>query len=132
YGNNDAFCELLQVETDRSIPLTFQLGFSAGSVNGVVSDGKNQPFLAATCVLVPSSRGRTDLYKTASSDQNGKFNFANVPPGDYKLIAWEDVPSGAYLDPSFMKPYEGQTQSITVGKGAGATAQIKVIPAAAP
>jgi len=132
YGNADAFGELMQVETGRVIPLSVQLGFTAGSVTGTVDDLQGQPFPAATCVLIPSVRGRVDLYKTATSDQNGKFNFANVPPGDYKLIAWEDVPSGAYLDQTFLKLYEGQGQSITVNKGVSAAAQIKVIPAARP
>ena len=132
YGNTDAFGELLQVETGRALPLAVQLGFSAGSVNGIVEDSRSAAFQAATCVLIPASRGRTDLYKTATSDQNGKFTFANVPPGDYKVFAWEDVPSGAYLDQSYIKPYEGQGQSITINKGGAVTANIKVIPAATP
>jgi hypothetical protein len=129
YGNADAFGELIQVETDRNIPLSVQLGFSAGSVKGIVDDSRNQPFQAATCVLIPASRGRIDLYKTATSDQNGEFTFASVPPGEYKLIAWEDVPSGAWLDQSFLKRYEGQAHSISIGKGAPSTAMIRVIPA---
>jgi len=129
YGNSDAFSDLLQVETDRSNSLVIKVGFSPGSISGTVEDSHGQPFQAATCVLVPSSRGRVDLYKTVSSDQTGKFNFANVPPGDYKLAAWEDVPTEAYLDPAFFKPYEGQAQSITITKGSPSSVQIKVIPA---
>jgi len=130
YGNLDAFNDLLQVETDRTNSLVVQVGFSAGSVSGTVEDSHGQPFQAATCVLVPSSRGRVDLYKTVSSDQTGRFNFANVPPGDYKLVAWEDVPSGAYLDPVFFKQYEAQAKAITIAKGSPSSEQIKVIPAA--
>jgi hypothetical protein len=129
YGNADAFGELIQVETDRNIPLSVQLGFSAGSVKGIVSDSRNQAFQAATCVLIPASRGRIDLYKTATSDQNGEFTFANTPPGEYKLLAWEDIPAGAYLDAAFLKQYEGQAQAVTVSKGSPTTAQLRVIPA---
>jgi len=130
YGNADAFSEQLQVETGKNLPLAVQLGFTPGSVTGSVEDYKGQPFQAATCVLVPASRGRIDLYKTASSDQTGKFTFANVPPGDYAVFAWEDVPSGAYLDQAFLKPFESQARSVTINKGASVAAQIKVIPAA--
>jgi len=130
YGNADAFGELVQVETGRSVPLAVQIGFSPGSVTGTVNDSRGQTFQAATCVLIPASRGRIDLYKTASSDQFGKFTFANVPPGEYKIAAWEDVPSGAYLDQAFLKPYEGQFQSITINKGVSVSALIKVIPSA--
>jgi hypothetical protein len=129
YGNADAFSELLQVETGKNLPLSVQIGFSAGSVTGSVEDYKGQPFQAATCVLVPALRGRIDLYKTASSDQSGKFTFANVPPGDYSVFAWEDVPSGAYLDQVYLKPFEAQAHSVSINKGASVSTQIKVIPA---
>jgi hypothetical protein len=132
YGTTDAFSDLLQVETDRANSLLVQIGFSPGTVTGTVEDSRSQPFPAATCVLVPASRGRVDLYKSVSSDQTGRFNFANVAPGDYKLVAWEDVPSGAYLDPAFFKQYEAQAQSITVTRGSSASAEIKVIAAATP
>ena len=38
YGNADAFSELLQVETGKNVPLTVQIGFSAGSVTGSVEE----------------------------------------------------------------------------------------------
>jgi len=29
-----------------------------------------------------------------------------LPPGPYKLFAWESIPSGAHQNPDFMKAYE--------------------------
>ena len=80
-------------------------------------------------MLVPASRNRLDLYRTATSDQNGHFTFANVPPGDYKILAWEDVPRGAYTDPAFLKNYEDRGRAITIDKGENESVQIAVIPA---
>ena len=96
---------------------------------GDVTDAKDQPFQAATSVLVPNSRNRTDLYKSATSDQNGKFNLTNVAPGDYKLFVWEAIPAGAYFDSTYLKAFEDKGKPITIGKAAAARAQMYVIPA---
>lgn len=130
YQNNDVMSEPLQVEQGQAAAaLTIQVGFQPGTVTGDVRDGKDMPFQAATCVLVPTARNRIDLYKTASSDQNGKFTFSNVAPGDYKLFAWESVPSGAYEDATYMRPFEDKGKPVIIGKGATIPTQISVIPA---
>ena len=82
-------------------------------------------------MLIPNARNRTDLYKTAASDQNGKFNLTNVAPGDYKLFAWESIPSGAYSDAAYLRPFEDKGKPITVGKSASIPVQMNVIPATA-
>src|SRR5205809_4120364 len=37
------------------------------------------------------SYNRIDLFKTARTGESGEFRFESVPPGDYKLFAWEDI-----------------------------------------
>jgi hypothetical protein len=54
--------------------------------------------------------------------------FNGVAPGDYKVIAWEDVPQGAYLNADFVAPYEDRAQSIHVDRASSTAAQVKVIP----
>jgi hypothetical protein len=130
YGNVEVLNNGMQVEPGQTgSTLSIQIGFQPGTVTGDVTDGKAQPFQAATCVLVPNARNRTDLYKTAASDQNGKFNLTNVAPGDYKLFAWESIPSGAYFDAAYLRPFEDKGKPITIGKGASQPAQLNVISA---
>jgi hypothetical protein len=109
--------------------LAIQLGFQPGTLAGSVTDAKDQPFQAATSVLVPNLRNRTDLYKSATSDQNGKFNLTNVAPGDYKLFVWEAIPAGAYFDATYLRPFEDKGKPISIGKSAAAMVQMNVIPA---
>jgi uncharacterized surface anchored protein len=130
YGSAEVLNEPLQVEAGQTgSTLSLQLGFQPSTVTGDVRDSKDQPFQAATCVLVPNARNRLDLYKTAASDQNGKITFSNVAPGDYKLFAWEAVPTGAYQDADYLRPFEDKGKVLTIGKGASLQAQINVIPA---
>jgi hypothetical protein len=130
YGNNEVLNQPLQVDAGQTGSiLSFLLGFQPGTVTGDVRDSKDQPFQAATCVLVPNARNRLDLYKTAASDQNGKITFTSVAPGEYKLFSWESVPTGAYQDADYLHPFEDKGKVLTIGKGGSQQAQITVIPA---
>jgi hypothetical protein len=130
YGNSDVVNDVMQVDPGQTgNSLSVLLGFQPGTVAGSVTDAKDQPFQAATSVLVPNSRNRTDLYKSATSDQNGKFNLTNVAPGDYKLFVWEAIPAGAYFDATYLRPFEDKGKPITIGKSAASAVQMTVIPA---
>jgi len=125
-GSTDALGDPLQV--DQTGQLALQIGFAPGQVGVTVSDSVGQPFAGAITVLIPSVRNRVDLYKTATSDQSGQVVFTGVAPGDYKVIAWEDVPQGAYLNADYVQPYEDRGQSVHVERTSSVSAQLKVIP----
>jgi hypothetical protein len=126
FGSSDALGEPISI--DQAVPLSLQIGFTPGQVSVNVTDPVGQPFPGAITVLVPVTRNRVDLYKTATSDQSGQVVFAGVAPGDYKVIAWEDVPQGAYLNADFLQPFEDRAQSIHVDRASSVSAQLKVIP----
>jgi hypothetical protein len=126
FGSADALGDALQV--DQTGQLALQIGFAPGQVGVTVSDSVGQPFAGAITVLIPSVRNRTDLYKTATTDQSGQVVFTGVAPGDYKVIAWEDVPQGAYLNSDYVQPYEDRGQSVHVDRTSSVSAQLKVIP----
>ena len=69
------------------------------------------------------------LYKTASTDQNGRFTVKGVRPGEYKIYAWEEVEQGAYMDPDFVKPHESAGEAVSIKDSAQATVQLKAVPA---
>ena len=39
------------------------------------------------------------LFKTAATDQDGHFTMRGLPPGPYKIFAWEELDPFAYFDP---------------------------------
>ncbi len=105
----------------------------AGVVSGVAQNSDtSQPAPGATAVLVPKEKERAGnfaFYQQATTDQHGGFTFKNVAPGDYKVYAWEDVESSAWMDPEFMKPLEAKGESVTVGESAQASVQVNLISA---
>ena len=52
----------------------------------------------------------------------------NLNPGDYRIYAFEEIEFSAWLDPEYMKPFEGRGEKITVREGAPQTVRITLIP----
>ena len=89
---------------------------ASGSVAGVVQDAYDKPALGTTVVLVPEPRlrGRIDLFQSASTDQSGRYEFKGIPPGEYKVFAWDDVEPGIWHDPEVLRKYEKGGEPVTV------------------
>lgn len=96
--------------------LNIVLSAAGGQVNGQVTAEKQGAAQGAMVVLIPSTdkRDQQQLYKTASADQYGKFSLKAIPPGDYTLLAWDNVEPGAWQDPEFLAPFETQGKKISV------------------
>src|SRR5262249_50500130 len=93
---------------------------------------KQEPDADSTVVLLPMNRNRIDLIRFVTTDASGKFRFDRVPPGDYKLFAWDEVEQGAWQDPQFMQSFEERGMAIRVEEGtAPSDVRVFVIPAAA-
>ena len=99
-----------------------------GSVEGVAIDRTGDPAANVTVVLVPATaRKRTTLYKSLVTGSDGKFRFQEIPPGDYKLFAWDDIETGAWENPEFMRPYEPRGRAIRVSENGKEAVQLNVI-----
>ena len=127
--SKDALSEPITVDNQGG-ELQLVLGFSPGRVSGTVSDDRGVATQGVQAVLVPDEarRGRSDAYFSTTTDTNGQFGFNNVPPGRYKLFAWEDVPAGAYQYPDFIRRYEDRGLPITVNGNGAVTADTRLIP----
>lgn len=84
----------------------------------------------ATVTLIPADENRRATnasYKTASTDQNGRFSIKGIRPGEYKIYAWEEIEAGAYQDPEFMKPHESAGKAVSLKEGGHETIQLSAI-----
>ncbi len=107
--------------------LELKLRLGAGRVSGVVRGADDNPISGVTVALIPDSH-RYPLYNTTFTDQNGAFEFKNVTPGDYKVLSWEDVEPGVFMDPEFVKPFEARGEALTIKNGEQKAVTVKVIP----
>jgi hypothetical protein len=114
-------------------PVEVLLSPNAAQVTGSVQNrDTGNPVPGATVVLIPQEKERREqqtYYKQVSSDQNGGFTFKDVVPGEYKVYAWEDLESGAYMDPEFMKPIESKGEPLALREKDQKSVQLTMIPA---
>jgi hypothetical protein len=66
--------------------------------------------------------------KTASTDQNGNFEIADLGPGDYFVAAWEDIEPGLAEYPGFLGRFKDSAVTIKLEEGGAASADVKLVP----
>ena len=69
--------------------------------------------MANAVVALFASDGKSSPHAT-QADAQGAFHFSAIPPGDYKMLAWEDVSWDDLENPGFVKRFENQASAITV------------------
>jgi len=120
----------------RGANATLELTISSkgAQVRGNVTDAENLPAVGVWVVLVPDEAHRSSrrLYKSASTDQNGRFELRGIAPGDYKLFSWEEVESEAWEDAEFLKPFEEKGEKISVEDGDQKTLNLTAIRTKSP
>jgi Carboxypeptidase regulatory-like domain len=98
------------------------------TVSGTVL--RDQKPASATVFLVPDPprRDRQDLYSMKRTQSDGSFTLLGIPPGDFKLFAFEDPDPGLINDPSMLQPYEVKGLSVHLEEGQKQIVQLDLIP----
>jgi hypothetical protein len=126
FNDRESLGRSLDCSAVSTATLRIVLGTDGGKVEARVSrDDKPAP--DATVVLLPSDPNRRypQTVRTGSSDASGHLTLKDVPPGDYLAFAWEEVETGLWFDPEFVK---AQTQGVRVQIGPKATEQVDLTP----
>jgi hypothetical protein len=115
-------------EGGGSYDVEIVLAPDGGTVDGTVVDNDEKPAAGATVVLIaePKLRARYDSFHEFTADRQGRFHFENVRPGEYKLVAWDDVEPDAWFDPEFLKRFEAQGESVTLPASGHVSSQLHV------
>ena len=79
-------------------------------------------------MLVPDERRRLDLYRTAITDKAGRFAFAEIPPGSYRVFCWEAIEPNGYYDPDVLSRYETRGRPIILSASSNDTIEVTIIP----
>ena len=106
--------------------LEIQIGRTAARIEGVIVGPGEMPLSGATAVLIPESH-REVLYHRVVAEADGTFHMWSVPPGKYKLLAWEDLEAGAELDPEFVRPFEPKAQDLVLEENARLKLTLKAV-----
>jgi hypothetical protein len=90
-------------------------------LSGTVRDGKGTGLSALTVIAFSTEeqhwRPQSRRIATARTDQSGAFKLRNVPPGDYYLVAVDDVDQGEWFDPAFLEKVRSGATKISISEG---------------
>lgn len=122
FGGRDILDIPLEVDGSRNFDGGI-VSFSTGrtEISGIILDESSRAapgftvmaFPADERLWTPDSR-RIQATQPAS---DGRYVFRNLPPGDYRLIAVQDVEVGRWFDPGYLRQLAGFA-TITLGPGA--------------
>jgi len=126
FGGEEAPEEGIDVTSGGEMVIV--LSATAGEVDGAVVDKEGKVVAGAIVALIPKD-GPTTAIQSRVADEYGAVTFKGLKPGEYRLIAWEDIPPGAFLDPEFRKQFEGRGESVKLDASAKRAIQVTAIPA---
>jgi hypothetical protein len=110
--------------------LEVTLTLNGGRVDGtVVKERKPSGYALVVLVPDPPLRDHSELYSSKSCDALGRYSLLGLPPGDFKLFAWEPRQGLDFSDPDFMKVYEGRGTQVHIEESRRLAVQLEVIPA---
>jgi hypothetical protein len=129
-GNSDILSQPLHVDYAAPATMRFTLGLDGGHLDGIVYDRDHHDIPGATIVLAPDAARRANVsyFQVTESGPDGEFDIRGIPPGDYTLFAWQGIEPNAFLDATFLQPYEALGTKLTIA----ANSDNKVVPPLIP
>jgi protocatechuate 3,4-dioxygenase beta subunit len=130
YGGADVLNQPFRFDSSQRAQLEIVISPNSGQLTGVVLDEKRQPASGVQAVLIPDrGRNRAELYKTAITDEAGRFTMTGIPTGDYKLFAWEAIEPNFWFDPDVVQRSEPRAQAVHIYELSKETVEARIIPA---
>jgi 5-hydroxyisourate hydrolase-like protein (transthyretin family) len=112
---------------DRILEITVSLNTAVLDVQ--VVDANQRPAPGVLVIAVPdlARRDRSEFYRSATTDMDGRIHLEGMIPGEYKLFASVDVESADWQDPDVIRLYESRGTTIRLSEGAKQEAVLRVL-----
>jgi len=130
FDRQDVLTRPWEISSQTSGSLSIVFSNKGGQIEGSLVDVLAQPVRGNQVILIPDMmRDRPELYKTATTDQNGRFTFRGVAPGGYHVYAWEIIEANAWYDREILSRYENQGRPVRIQESSKEIVDLKIIPA---
>lgn len=130
YAGTNILDDGLRIDGQLNEQLQIVVSRNAGTVTGTVQTEKLEPAANATVILIPDAprRSRLDLYRMTTTDANGRFHLDGVPPGSYNAFSWDEIETGAWQDPDFIRAFEDRGQPVRIDEDGTSNIKLRLIP----
>ena len=122
---------LLDLRHTGDLPVTVTLSDKGAAVNAAIKTDTPDPQHMTVILIpdIPAADQREHLTRQATPDYNGIFTIHNIPPGDYRLFAWLDLPETVWNDPDFWSAIRDKGAAVTLGESEKKSLEVPLIPA---
>jgi hypothetical protein len=120
FGAEDVTNGTLKVDAElHGRELEIALGSNMAVVDVTVQEADGRPAAGVLVVAVPDAarRNRSSLFKSGTTDAQGRLRLADLAPGEYRLFATGDIEAGAWQDPDVLRRYEARGQTLRIAEG---------------
>ncbi len=122
YGGRDVTDEPLEVRPGQNITgLSVVISDRVTELSGTVSAVNGEPATDYTVVAFSTDasnwRPMTRYIQVGRPDANGAYRIRGLPPGDYMVVALDDVESGEWYDMTFLDYARRVAVRVTLGDG---------------
>jgi hypothetical protein len=106
------------------IPIRVTVSNQTASLQGTCALSGVQA--ACWVYLIPTTPSASTVF-TIRSNQQGVYNYANLPPGSYQAIAFEQMHSADYGDAAVLTPFATHVRTVTVNAGEKPTLDLDTV-----
>jgi hypothetical protein len=101
-------------------------------INGVVADRQRTPVTDYTVLAFPADSALWTPWSrhiaTVRPDQNGRYQFTTLPPGDYLMALIDPEQPGEWFDPRFLEAQRADAGRVTLADGDVKTHDFSIAP----
>ncbi len=129
-GDREVTDQPVDIRPAATLPdVTIVISNRLRAISGTVTDAQSHP-ADAPVVLFPADAAKwheaAGALRSTRPDQAGKYRFDTVRPGDYLIVAVEQMEPWQVNDPEFLAALRDRATKVTIGDEA-ATRDLKVI-----
>jgi hypothetical protein len=110
--------------------LRLVLGLDGAALRGRIVRKDDEPAADALAVLAPAPLATSvspHEIRIRGADQHGRFEMENIPPGEYRLLAFEGLTYGEAQSAEFLLGYLSRATEIRLGPHESRTVTVPVI-----
>jgi hypothetical protein len=100
-GSQELSPPILDVRFGGLVRIEIAVNLLGGKISGRVQTSGGKPASSAAVVLIPDDRNATPV-QVAYSFADGAYVLEGLPPGDYQVVALEDLEPGREQEPDFL------------------------------
>ncbi|HET7697151.1 MAG TPA: carboxypeptidase-like regulatory domain-containing protein [Vicinamibacterales bacterium] len=121
-GGQDVSDSTVELKPGQNLDnVTVVLTDRTTEISGTVRDARRAGSAGINVIAFSTEqaywRPQSRRIQAVRSDGSGAYRIRNLPPGDYFLLATDDVEQGEWFDPAFLESVRGAAERVTINEG---------------